>query len=77
MVGNACTDPLECAAPGKDGTSTYQYEFLYNHGYYTANDYNLFRAVCILGYNSTACIERRKQMDEFFASTRTSILNIY
>jgi len=35
MVGNACTDPLECSTPGKYGTSIYQYEFLYKHGYYT------------------------------------------
>jgi len=36
MVGNACTDPRECWEPGADANvSVYQYEYLYNHGFYT------------------------------------------
>jgi len=77
LVGNACTDPLECSAPGKYGSSMYQYEFLFKHGYYTDIDYDHFRAACLLDYNSTQCIDLRQKMDEFFTSTRTSILNIY
>ena len=77
LVGNACTDPLECAAAGKEGTSIYQYEFLYEHSYYTERQYNNFKAVCLMGYNSTECIEIRKVLDDVFAKTRTSILNIY
>ena len=50
---------------------------MYNHGYYTQDEYNRFRAVCILGYNSTQCMKIRDQMDEFLVSTRTSYYNIY
>lgn len=42
MVGNACTDPEECYIPDAqagDGTSMFQYEFLYKHGYYTDDQY--------------------------------------
>lgn len=78
MVGNACTDPLECSAPGKYGSSIYQYEFLFKHGYYDDLDYDYFKAACLMGdYLEDPCKSVRLKMDQFFASTRTSILNIY
>jgi hypothetical protein len=53
LVGNACTDPRECYQPGSDDNlSIYQYEFLYEHGFYTKNDYDLMKASCIMGYHS-------------------------
>ena len=51
MINNACTDPRECYEPGNDvDMSIYQYENLYNHGYYTDSEYNVIKAACILGY---------------------------
>jgi hypothetical protein len=55
----------------------YQYENLYNHGYYTETDYNNIRAACILGYHSQACKDVRKISDKKFYATNTSMLNLY
>lgn len=76
-VGNACTDPLECYTPGPNGTSLFQYEFLYKHGFYTDLEYSKMRAACVMGYDSDFCRGIRDRMDAFFDSTKTSILNIY
>lgn len=62
---------------GEDSKSIYQYEFLYNHNYITDQDYLMFTGACILGYHSSACEERRKIIDDKFATTMTSINNIY
>jgi len=78
MVGNACTDPRECWEPGADSNvSIYQYEYLYNHGFYTESDYDDMRGACLLGYHSEACNEIRDRLDKKFAATNTSLLNIY
>ena len=55
----------------------YQYENLYNHGYYTEEEYDNIKAACILGYNGTACRSVRKVSDRKFYSTNTSMLNLY
>lgn len=51
MVGNACTDPRECYEPGNDiNLGIYQYENLYNHGFYTEDQFNDIKSACWLGY---------------------------
>lgn len=35
------------------------------------------RAVCVLGYHTDSCYEIRQRIDNQFAKTKTSILNIY
>ena len=55
----------------------FQYEYLYNHGFYTAKDYDHFIAVCALGFNSDECKEMRDKLDNLFDATRTPIINIY
>lgn len=77
ILGNGCTDPEECYVPGSDGTSLFQYEFLYQHGYYTQKQYEHIRAACVLGFGSTECFEIRSLMDAKFANTSTWINNIY
>ena len=78
MINNACTDPRECYEPGNDvDMSIYQYENLYNHGYYTDSEYNDIRAACILGYKGEACRNVRKIADKKFYATNTSMLNLY
>lgn len=57
MINNACTDPRECYEPGNDvNLSIYQYENLYNHGYYTEREFDQIKAACWLGYQSPACV---------------------
>lgn len=64
MINNACTDPRECYEPGNDiDMSIYQYENLFNHGFYTEKQYNDIQAVCILGYKSPPCKAVRKIAD--------------
>ena len=77
IVGNACTHPDECFYPGSSGTSLFQYQFLYKHGYYSENEYDLLKAKCTLGYSSDQCIQYRGHLDFSFSKTNTSILNIY
>lgn len=78
MVGNACTDPRECYEPGADSNvSIYQYEYLYNHGFYTEEEYDFMRGSCMMGYHSDGCNEIRDRLDKKFAATNTSLLNIY
>ena len=77
IVGNACTHPDECFTPGSDGTSMFQYEFLYKHGYYSEEDWTLLKGRCTLGFHSEQCTEFRGQLDYAFGKTNTSILNIY
>lgn len=77
IIGNACTDPEECYIPGSDGSSIFQYEFLYRHGFYTLAQYEKIRSACILAYGSTECFEIRSLMDAKFDNTSTSINNIY
>ena len=78
MINNACTDPRECYEPGNDvNMGIYQYENLYNHGYYTEDEYNHIQGACILGYNSRACQDIRRDMDRKFYATNTSMLNLY
>ena len=78
MINNACTDPRECWQPGNDiNLGIYQYENLYNHGYYTEDQYMQITGACILGYRSEACKEVRKIMDAKFYQTNTSMLNLY
>lgn len=55
----------------------YQYENLYNHGYYTETEWNFIQASCILGYKSEGCINIRKIADKKFYATNTSMLNLY
>lgn len=78
MINNACTDPRECYEPGNDiDMSIYQYENLFNHGFYTEKQYNDIQAVCILGYKSPPCKAVRKIADQKFYATNTSMLNLY
>ena len=78
MIGNACTDPRECAEPGNDiRLSIYQYENLHVHGWLTEHFWGLVQANCILGYYSPGCIEIRKTADRIFYQTNTSMLNLY
>jgi len=55
----------------------YQYENLYNHGFYTEDDYHQITGACTLGYHSDACKEVRAVMDKKFYDTKTSMLNLY
>jgi hypothetical protein len=50
---------------------------LYRHGFYTERQYERMRAVCVMGYGSKECKKVMEELDGFFDSTRTSILNIY
>ena len=77
MVGNACTEPKECYDATAQGNSLYQYEFLYNHGYYSAKDYHDMFTICVLDFHGQECQDQRDNLDNLFAETNTSILNIY
>lgn len=55
----------------------FQYEFLYNHGYYTASDYSKLRAACVLAYRSDRCKEIRDDLDEKFDKTFSNLYSIY
>lgn len=78
MLGNAFTEYRECYEAGiADELSIYSYEHLYNHGFYTKQDYGNFKAVCIMGYQSEACKDMKKYMDKKFAGFMINPLNIY
>ena len=55
----------------------FQYEFLYNHGYYTASDYSKLRAACVLAYRSDRCKTIREDLDEKFENTFSNLYSIY
>ena len=55
----------------------FQYEFLYNHGYYTDDQFMQLEGSCRMGYYSDQCKKIRDILDKKFGETRTSILNIY
>jgi carboxypeptidase C (cathepsin A) len=55
----------------------YQYENLFNHGYYTEKEYDDIKAACIMGYKSKGCQDVRKIADKKFYATNTSMLNLY
>jgi len=55
----------------------YQYENLFNHGYYTEREFDDIKAACWMGYKSDACIAVRKIADKKFYATNTSMLNLY
>jgi hypothetical protein len=78
LINNGCTDHRECYEPRiVHSNSIYQYEFLYNHGFYTEAEYEAMTAACIMGFNGEKCTQVRASLDSKFADTNTSIYNIY
>lgn len=72
MVGNPCTKPDECFAPGTDKSSPYHYEFLYKRAFLTKKAYEKFQGLCSFNYNGFECYQQRELLDKMFASANTS-----
>lgn len=73
FLGNPCTNPKECHL--HEEYNEYSYEYLYNHYYYTADQWTKYKD-CILVDNEQCKIIRR-DMDQRFDVTGVDRRNIF